>query len=294
MNIATKATLAAVAAMALSGCNMVMTEKPMFAVAAGVGAPPLHPGVWRSEKAGCDFDESQPQNKWPLCSNAQASVGDPPFWQEVVGDPLILQTPIALPGAKASDTMYFYVAVRPLKLDTDGRVVAMKSWPVRCGPPPPPEKTERSATALPEQKPDSMTDAEWADLKAKLSNLQAQTEKLQTELARAAPTKKPLPGMKMDKDSGGCKPGSVASLRNAAKASEAWADDGAVAHWVRYPGPGDKPPATPISLFTLASGGFGPTGSETGAVEVAPIPAPSGCGGVTDLTDPSALKCSER
>ena len=70
-----------------------------------------------------------------------------------------------------------------------------------------------------------------------------------------AGTKNPLPGMKMDGDSGAsCTPDSVASLRNAAKASEAWADDDAVSHWVRETGAGDKPPATPASLFSMAAG----------------------------------------
>jgi hypothetical protein len=286
MNTTTKTALAVATAMALSGCNMVMTDKPMFAAADGVGAPPLHQGVWRKEKSGCDFDEGQAQNQWPLCSDAQGGVGDPPFWQEVAGDPVILQTPFALPGAKKSDISYFYVAIRPLKLDADGRVVAMKSWPVRCGPPPPPE-----APALPEpveagQKPDSMTDAEWADLQAKLAKLRSDAAKLQAQLNQGAPTKKPLPGLKMDK-SGGCRPDSVASLRNAARASEAWADEGAVSHWVRERGAGDKPPATVSSLFSMG----GLTRPEPTVPERPSAPAAPGCGGITVPSDPSALTC---
>jgi hypothetical protein len=254
MNISTKTALAVATAMALSGCNMVMTDKPMFTAADGASAPALHPGVWRIEKRGCDFDESQPQDQWPLCSRAQASVGKSPFWQEVAGDPVLLQTPFALPGGKESDTKYFYVAVRPLKLDAAGRVVAMKSWPVRCGPPPPQVSPIRPAPAA-AKKPDSMTNAEWADLQAKLAKLEADSERLQAQANRMAGTKNPLPGMKMDGDSGAsCTPDSVASLRNAAKASEAWADDDAVSHWVRETGAGDKPPATPASLFSMAAG----------------------------------------
>jgi hypothetical protein len=260
MNTTVKAALAVAAAMALSGCNMVMTDHPMFTAAAGAGAPPIHPGVWRIEKHGCDFDESQPQDKWPLCSDAQGSVGEAPFWQEVAGDPVILQARFAPPGGKKSDTRYFYIAVRPLKLDADGRVIAMRSWPVRCGPPPPLKEPDRPLSPALREKPDTMTDAEWAELKANLAILQLQSEKLQVQLKqlnRTQPTKTPLPGLKMDKNTGGCRPVSVASLRNAAAASEAWAEDDSVSHWVRERGPGDKPDATPASLFSMASGGFG-------------------------------------
>ncbi|HEY4028853.1 MAG TPA: hypothetical protein VGM25_00790 [Caulobacteraceae bacterium] len=294
MKGATKTALALAAAMTLSGCNMVMTDKPMFTAADGSGAPPLHPGVWRNEKLGCDFDETQAQDKWPLCSDAQAGVGNSPFWQEVSGDPVLLQTPLALPGAKASETKYFYVAVRPLKLDPSGRVVAMKSWPVRCGPPPPLPALPAPAPTGAQRKPDGMTEAEWADLQAKLTKLRADSEKLQAQLNRVAPTKNPLPGLKMEKDTGACTPDSVASLRNAAKASEAWADEGAVSHWVRETGPGDKPPATPASLLNIAGGGFQPTPADTAAPGTAPAPASAGCGGITVPTDPSALSCSDR
>lgn len=252
MHITTKMLLALAAAAALSGCNMVMTDKPMFAAADGAGAPALRPGVWRSEERGCDFDESQPQDDWPLCSHAQPSVGNPPFWQVVAGDPLLLQVKYALPGAEASDAEYFYIAVRPLKLDASGRVVAMKSWPVRCGPPPP--QPIRPAPAAARQKPKSMTKAEWANQQAKLAKIEADAEALQAQANRMAGTKSPLPGMKMNEESNACAPDSMTSLRNAAKASEAWADADAVSHWVRETGPDDKPPASAAALFSMATG----------------------------------------
>jgi hypothetical protein len=256
MNVMMRAALAVAAAMALSGCNMVITKKPMFTVADGVGAPPVRAGVWRTDKRGCDFDENQAQDQWPLCSQARPSVGNSPFWQEVAGDPVLLQARLALPGEKEADAEYFYIALRPLKLDDAGRVIAMKSWPVRCGPPPAPTSAAHHNLTASRQKPDSMTNAEWADLQAKLAKLEADSEKLQAQADRMKGTKQPLPGMKMDKESGAsCTPDSVASLRNAAKASEAWADEEAVSHWVRETGPGDKPPATPAALFSMATGG---------------------------------------
>lgn len=252
MHIAGKILLVLAAAAALSGCNMVMTDKPMFAAADEAGAPALRPGVWRSEERGCEFDESQPQDDWPLCSHAQPSVGNVPFWQVANGDPILLQVKYALPGAEASDAEYFYIAVRPLKLDASGRVVAMKSWPVRCGPPPP--QPIRPAPAVERQKPKSMTKAEWADHQAKLAKIEADSETLQAAANRMAGTKNPLPGMKMNEQSNACTPDSVTSLRSAAKASEAWADADAVSHWVRETGPDDKPPASAATLFSMATG----------------------------------------
>ena len=35
---------------------------------------------------------------------------------------------------------YGYAAIRPTKLDPQGRIVAFASWPVLCGPPPPKDK----------------------------------------------------------------------------------------------------------------------------------------------------------
>ena len=33
--------------------------------------------------------------------------------------------------------LYVYVAIHPLKFDDKGRVIAIETWPVQCGPPPP-------------------------------------------------------------------------------------------------------------------------------------------------------------
>ena len=167
-----------------------------------------------------------------------------------------------------------------MKLDGRGRVVALKSWPVRCGPPPPPKAPKPLVFPGPSQKPDSMTNAEWADLQAKLAKLHDDSEKLQAELNQAAPTNDPLPGLKVDQKSGACTPNSVASLRNAAKAGEAWAGEGAVSHWVREKGPGDKPPATPASLFSMAGSGLVPKPS-TSTVSKDAAPPSSGA----DRTD---------
>jgi hypothetical protein len=282
MNLVTKLTLTALVMVSLCGCNMVMTEKPMFTEADRAGAPPIRPGVWRDEKPDCEFDEAQPQKAWPECAHAQPSVGAPPIWVEAGGDPNLLQLPLQLPGGKsgagpAGTSFYVYVAYRPLKLDAAGRVIAMKQWPVRCGPPPTPEEIMRDREKaldkghvsdldrpVPAPKvylaryddpgegataPTDSKDAAGrsAKLKADLAKLAADSKKLVEAMAKMSPTKAPLPGLTMNK-LGGCAPASMVAVRNAARLSEAWADDNPNSHWVREAEPGDDPPATAKSL----------------------------------------------
>jgi len=268
--------------LSLGGCNMVTTQTPMFTVADGAGAPPIRSGVWRNEKPDCQFEETTPQDAWPTCAAANGGVGNPPLWLEAAGDPPLLQIPLTLPYNKGAPPMYVYMAFRSLKLDDKGRVIAMKEWPVKCGPPPPPEKTEPDPAGVGEpaappppapagglyspSDPSSLkplsapsggetaqssavpVDPQQAKLDEDLAKLKAATDKLVKETARLTPTKTPLPGLKMD-DQGGCTPDSVSALRNAARASEAWADENSTSHWVRDPKPGDKPLLTPSSLM---------------------------------------------
>ncbi len=124
-----------VAATVLCGCNMVVTDKPMFNQRDSVGAPTIRAGVWRAEIAGCEVDETAPQDQWPKCAEAEPGVGDPPAWLEVAGDPDLLQMPAPMPSEDGMRTVFVYLAFRPLKLDAEGRVVVMKSWSVQCGPP---------------------------------------------------------------------------------------------------------------------------------------------------------------
>jgi len=259
---------------------MVTTDKPMFVMADGAGAPPIRAGVWRTELPDCPFDETLTQDKWPKCSQAAGGIGDPPIWLEVAGDPPLLQVPMTLPYNKGEPPMYVYLAFRPLKLDDKGRVVAMKQWPVRCGPPPPTEDVQSPAPPTPPPLPPSpepsqglyspsdplsltrlsggsdaaapsgIDKAQEAQLDASLEQLKVSMAKLAKVMARMTPSKSPLPGLKMN-DQGGCTPESVAALRNAAKASEAWADDNPMSHWVRTPKQGDMPAVSPTSIMDM-------------------------------------------
>lgn len=214
----------------LGGCNVVMTDKPLFTAADASGAPPLRPGVWSFfREAGCKVDESQPFADWPNCSGggivrngeiAGHKAGAPPgeLEREPVtiagGDPRILQVQVKIDvtagaeatasgGAEASasatatspkDQPYGYAGLRPTKFDSEGRITAFRFWPVQCGPPPP-------------------KNAKGEDT--------------------AAATLHPLPGLEMKPGDAVCTTASAAALRNAARASEAWDDQHQESHWVR-------------------------------------------------------------
>lgn len=290
------------AGLALGGCNMVMTDRPMFARSDAGSTPPIRAGVWRNDKPDCAVDETRPQDQWPKCAGASPGVGDPPMWMAVSGEPDLLQTALPIPRGAGTKTYYLYQAYRPLKLDPQGRVIAMKEWPVRCGPPPPPDPrladldaspagapstaytpslkpdlviglapshppiggpdlyspTDPSSVtrlvppsaAQPEETAPEPDDAQGAKLKADLAKLAVDAKNLALAMSKLSPTKTPLPGLTMN-EMGGCDAASPAAIRDAAKASEAWADTPGTSHWVRERKAGDKPPASPKELMTL-------------------------------------------
>ena len=274
----TELTLAILAPAFLAGCNMVVTEKPMFTLGESGRPPEIRAGVWRNEKADCVFDETLPQDRWPSCADTSPTVGDPPGWIEVAGDPDLLQAPLPIPTPAGKKTYYLYIAFRPLRLDARGRVVEMKSWPVQCGPPPPPDALAKSGIfsspeatreALSPQpsaenqglfSPTDPTSLQPMDPDAAATAPQPPTpdsvmadeswHALKNSLSRIAVTRSPLPGMTLN-EMGDCTPASTAVLRSAARASEVWADRNARSHWVRDRGPGDKPPYSPNDLTSF-------------------------------------------
>jgi hypothetical protein len=234
----------------------------MFTKADAGAVPPIRLGVWRTDKPNCAVDETKPQNQWPQCADAMPVVAAARGRLEVAGDPDLLQMRIPFPRQKAAGVRYLYVAFRPLKLDPEGRVVAMKSWPVRCGPPPapdmdastPPSPSEPVITSLTDPSSVTRVDTRSADQRAAEAAEQARLEanlaahrnevlEVSKAMAAVTPTTAPLTGLTMTSD-GGCRPLSAAVLRNAARASEAWADDNSTSHWVRDSKLGDRPPAS--------------------------------------------------
>lgn len=214
----------------LSACNVVVTKEPLFKEADAAGAPTLRQGVWLFfQEADCKFDEKQPFTEWPSCAGGglvtsatnvkgRKSGGAPGELEDspiilAAGDPRIMQVPVdvdlsvqgeasasgaasASASSSASHARPFgYGAVRPTKFDDQGRIVAFTLWPVQCGPPPPKNKNGEDV---------------------------------------APATLKPLPGIEMKRGDAVCTTKSVAALRGAAKASEAWAPQPMPqSHWIR-------------------------------------------------------------
>ena len=204
----------------LGGCNMVVTKTPLFAKSDTAGVPQLRPGVWiqQSDKP-CDLDVSKPLADWPDCAkgtivldgklggyNTDADGKKTLSTVDAViagGDPRVIQVRMTDLGIKGVGDvplgpMYFYMAVRPTKIDEAGRITAYVAWPALCGPPPP------------------------------------QAAKTQAGGMRFG-TLTPLPGLTMDKDDNNCTTTSQDALRTAAVASEKWTppDTLSVEHWVR-------------------------------------------------------------
>ena len=213
----------------LSACNVVMTKDPLFTQADAAGAPSLRPGVWIFFKEpDCKVDESKPFTDWPDCAGggvvSAGSVkghksGTPADQLEdtpvvlAAGDPRIFQARVDVDMSVNADASasgdanvstsssashaqpYGYGGMRPTKLDPEGRIVAFTLWPVQCGPPPPKDKDGNDS---------------------------------------APATLHLLPGLEMKKGDAVCTTSSVAALRNAAKASEAWAPKpNSESHWIR-------------------------------------------------------------
>jgi hypothetical protein len=216
------------AALMLGGCNLVVSQTPVFSAADATGAPPFKPGIWASPDPGCDFKASAPLDSWPKCANgseigpdaiigtmqptpATASSGDKAGtgpkkvalrYVLASGDPRVLQVDLHIPEAGLGELGFFYfVAVKPTAFDEDGRITAAQLWPIQCGPPPPPQ-TNQTANS--------------------------------SDTTKGAVTEHPLPGLTIS--NGECTPAGKAAVHNAATPSRAWADSIGELHWVRAAG----------------------------------------------------------
>ena len=143
--------LAALGCAALAACNGVVSTTPLFSESDAQGQPQLRPGVWVNDHKDCAFDERAPIDQWPGCLDhfvvrpgaivSSHSPDTPPSsWtvNPIVlarGDPAIVQ--VTMDDKSGPPPSYDYLGLRPLKLDAQGRVIAFKTWPALCGPPPP-------------------------------------------------------------------------------------------------------------------------------------------------------------
>ncbi|HYE47729.1 MAG TPA: hypothetical protein VEA44_18320 [Caulobacter sp.] len=211
--MALKALAGLALAASLGACNLVITTEPTYSAADAAGAPVLKDGLWLNLEPNCEVDTSTPATGWPDCAgwvvvkgSTMSGVGNKgePFSVPFVlaaGDPRVMQ--VELQEKADTPKLYFYVGVKPLKTDVQGRIVEYSGWIVQCGPPPP-------------------KDAKRADGQPRYGTLE------------------PAPGMVMDAEQSGCTPKDKASLTGAAKLAEHYEGNdskGQVSRWVRD---GDK------------------------------------------------------
>ncbi len=149
-------------ALLLGACNRVHTDHPLFFAEDARGAPLLRNGLWVVEDSlgavaddePCRFDARKPVTRWPDCAEwmlvrdgellgYDREKGGQGSWTSVPfvlakGEPAVLQI-----GVTGDDgpTTYSYFGLQPIRSDAGG-VVAFHSWPVLCGPPPPPAKKD--------------------------------------------------------------------------------------------------------------------------------------------------------
>lgn len=160
-------------ALLLGACNRVHTATPLFTEAEGAASPALRDGVWLVEGAslgleplgqekGCKVDTRKPVNRWRKCATwllirdgqilQLHGKGKDIGWSTatylaVPGDPQIFQildvTDVSdVEGAPepAPTRSFDYFAVIPSGVDAEGKATIFESWPVLCGPNPPPAK----------------------------------------------------------------------------------------------------------------------------------------------------------
>jgi len=206
----------ACAALALAGCNAVMTMAAVFTPADAAGAPVLKPGYWISANctaaaalaraAGCENGYEITPSDMRQVDDPRLRPADAPHHDQVssyvlvAGDPMVMQLAFAdTSNGRTTDT-YVYVAVKPAALDASGRIVAAQVWTVVCGP-----------SALPD--PNAPRDQDGVP----------------------PATDHPLPGMTLGDI--GCMPADKAALFGAAKASRTLGDGYLALHWVAESGP---------------------------------------------------------
>jgi hypothetical protein len=205
-----RVVLAALSALLLTACNMVVSREPLFSMEGAAQTAQFRDGWWVNPKAGCAFDEAGDARDWPECAKGQwlragqmidlEDPSDPANFVLAGGDPHIMQVEVNQKGLR----LFAYAAVQPLKRDPEGRIIEARTWLVLCGPPPPEPK-------------DAKGPMDFA-------------------------TRAPLPGLTVDKETGNCWTDKAQAVRAAAGPSQAWDKDKAVIRWVRDVRPEEQKP----------------------------------------------------
>ncbi|RAK67293.1 hypothetical protein [Phenylobacterium kunshanense] len=137
--------LALVASTVLAGCNLVITDRPMFDREA-VAERAFKAGVWASVQADCPIPRAgETVQHWPTCASARILRPGIEGLVLARGDPMIYQ----LRMTTDEGSSYAYAGLRPTHLDKSGKIDAFELWPVECGPPVITPEGERRPTKTP-------------------------------------------------------------------------------------------------------------------------------------------------
>jgi hypothetical protein len=133
-----------VVCVALTACNMAMSEGPLFAERSSTVI--LQDGLWTRLDPECTADRSQSKEKWPKCAgwmvlkDSKVVAGSDMKADEaaqdvfiVDGKPVLVQAAIKMTGPESSENFYGYFILEPKDRSTDGRITAIDFWPVPCG-----------------------------------------------------------------------------------------------------------------------------------------------------------------
>ena len=129
----------------LSGCNMVISEAPMF-TEGDRAAPTPKDGIWLAEMEDCKFDASQSESEWPECalwvvfrnSGREALVSDGKGQSQRIdyliaaGTPAIIQGKWIDEAKEPEEAYYAFYGLEWRQLAQDGSAAA-STWAVRCG-----------------------------------------------------------------------------------------------------------------------------------------------------------------
>jgi hypothetical protein len=129
----------------LGGCNMVVSEKAMFADSDRSDVAPRD-GIWLGDKDDCKFDSSKAESEWPRCamqvvvrgSGRQLTLVDSKETQQVAatfvaGNPALIEAQWIDDAKTPSKPTYGYFGLESEPLKQDGRFIRASLWSVECG-----------------------------------------------------------------------------------------------------------------------------------------------------------------
>ena len=127
----------------LGGCNVAMSDKPLFAEAQRSPTLLLADGIWTLDKLDCVADLAKPRKEWPKCVDwvivsdnkavlgSDSKPGDGPQDIMIVdGKPPLLQAKVTTTN---SPPAWGYLVFNPQSAAKNGRITAVQVWAVACG-----------------------------------------------------------------------------------------------------------------------------------------------------------------